>query len=72
MELGINFDNCGSLHAPVPGLPIYLGIDVEFGQEGLEITLVIGGKKASLEVIIEGQLLVYISFSWWLSASSTS
>ena len=72
MELGINFNNCGSLHAPVPGLPIYLDIDVEFGQEGLDITLVIGGQKASLEVLSEGQLLVSISFSWWLSASSTS
>ena len=51
MNLGMHFDNCGSLCAPVPGLLVSLGIYVELGQEVLDITLVIDGHKASLEVI---------------------
>ena len=67
----MNFDNCGSLCAHVLGLLVNLVIDVDLGEEGLDITLVLDGHKASLEVIIEGHLLVDVSLAWWLSASST-
>ena len=60
MALGMNFRNCVSLLAPVPGLLVYLGIDVKLGQEGLDIILVIDVQKASLEVLSEGQILVAI------------
>ena len=65
----MHFDNCGSLLAPVPGLLFYLGIDVELGQEGSDITLVIDGQKTRLELLSESQLLVAVSLAWWLSAS---
>ena len=51
VSLGMHFDNCGSLRAPVPGLLVSLGIDVEFEKEVLDITLVIGGHKSRLEVL---------------------
>ena len=57
LALGMHFDNCGSLRAPVLGLLIYLGIDVELGQRGLDKILVRDGHKSSLEVLSEGQLL---------------
>ena len=41
MESGMNFDNCGSLSAPVLGLIVSLGINVELLQESLDITLVL-------------------------------
>ena len=66
------FDNIGSLCAPVPGLLVSLDIYAEFGQEGLDIILVLGGQKASLELISEGQLIVDVSLSWLISPSSTS
>ena len=59
----MKFDNCGSLRAPVPVLLIYLGIDVELGQEGLDITLIHDGHKASLEGISKGQLIVDVSLA---------
>ena len=34
VALGMQFENCGSLCAPVPGILISLGIDVELKQEG--------------------------------------
>ena len=68
----MQFDNCGSLCASVMGLLVSTGIDVELVNTGLEITLVFDGHKASLEVLIEGQLLVAVSLGWWLSASSTA
>ena len=51
MELGMYFDSCGSLRDPVQRLLITLGIWVELGQEGLDITLVIDGNKARIEVL---------------------
>ena len=51
MALGIHFDNCGSLRAPGKVLLVHLGIYVELGQEGLDITLVIDGNKARIEVL---------------------
>ena len=35
VALGMHFENCGSLCAPVPGLLLPLGIDVELGQDEL-------------------------------------
>ena len=58
MDLVVHFGNYDSLRAPVTGLLVYLGIDVELGKEGLNITLVLNVQKASLEVLSEGQLLV--------------
>ena len=46
----MHFDNFVSPCAPVPVLLVYLGIDVELGQEGLYITLVLDGKKASRKI----------------------
>ena len=43
MALGMNFDSFGSLCAHVPGLLVSLGIDVELGQEGLDIALILDG-----------------------------
>ena len=60
MALGVHFENCGSLCALVLGLLVYLGIDVELVQEGLDLTLALGEIKNSLEVLIEGQLLVAV------------
>ena len=71
MTLYMHFDNSGSLCAPVPGLIVYLGIYIELGQEGLDITLVLHGKKARLEVLIEGKIIVAVSLYWWLSDSFT-
>ena len=39
VALGINFENFGSLRAPVPVLLFSLGIDVELGQDDLDITV---------------------------------
>ena len=41
------FDKCGSLWAPVPVIPLALGIYVELRQEGLETTLILHGNKAN-------------------------
>ena len=41
MALWENFDSFGSLCAPVPDLIIFMGIDVELGQEGLYIALIL-------------------------------
>ena len=49
--LEIQFDNCGSIHEPVPGLLVSQDIDVELGQEGLDTTLALDGHKSSLEVL---------------------
>ena len=43
MALGVHSDSFGSLCAPVPGLLVYLGIDVELGQEVLDIALILDG-----------------------------
>ena len=51
---------------------ISLGINVELGQETLEIALVLDGQKSSIEVLSEVQLLVDVSLTWWLSASSAA
>ena len=66
------FNNWGSLCAPVPVLLVSLGIDVELVQEDLYITLVLGGQKASLEVISEGHIIVTVYLTWWISDYSTS
>ena len=71
VALGVHFEKCGSLRAPVPGLLFSLGVYVELVQEGLDITLVLDVQKAILEVPNESQLLFAASLSWWISASST-
>ena len=70
MALGMHFGSFGSLCAPVLGLIVSLGIDVELGQEGLDKTLVLDVKKDILEVLSEGKLIVDVSFTWWFSDSS--
>ena len=72
MNLGVHFDNFGSLYASVPGLLISLGMYVELGKKILEITLVLDGQKASFEVLSGGQILVALYLAWFLSASSAS
>ena len=59
----MRFENFGCLRAPVPGLIVSLGIDIELVQEGLDISLILDFHKASLEVLSEGQLLVAVSQS---------
>ena len=54
VALGMKFDNCGSLSATVPGLLVSLGMYIELGQEGLDITLVLDGNNTSLEVLNNG------------------
>ena len=39
--LGVHYESFGSLCAPIPGLLISLGIDVELGQEGLDAVLIL-------------------------------
>ena len=72
VDLGMNFENGGSLRAPVPCLIVSLGIDVELGQEILGITLVLDGQNAILEVLSKVQLLVAVYLVWWLSDSSST
>ena len=72
MALGMHIENCGSLRAPVLGLLVSLGIDVELGQEGLYINLVLDVQKTRLELFSEGQLLVAVSITWWLSDTPSS
>ena len=72
MALGIHFDSFGGLCALVPGPIVSLGIDVELGQEGLEIALIFDVYKFSLEVLGEGQLLVAVSLTWWISDPSST
>ena len=45
---GLGGANCGSLHAPVPGLLVSLVIYVELKQEGLDITLVLDDPRVSI------------------------
>ena len=52
MAVGIHFGIFGSLCVPVPGLLVYLGIDVELVQEGLDISLILDIYKAILEVLV--------------------
>ena len=61
VALGMNFGNFGSLRAPILGLLVSLGIDVELGQEGLDIAFVLDEQKDVLEVLSEDQLLVAVS-----------
>ena len=43
MALGVQFDSFGSLCAPFPGLIVSWIIDVELGQEDLDIDLILDG-----------------------------
>ena len=61
MALGIHFDNCGSLCAPVPSLLSLLVIYVELGQEGLGVTLVLDDQKARIELLSGGKIIVAVS-----------
>ena len=61
MALGMHFENCGSLCAPVPGLIVYLVIYVELGQEGLGVTLVLDDQKARIELLSGGKIIVAVS-----------
>ena len=54
VALALHFDSCGIIYAPVLVLLVSLGIDVELGQEGLDIALVLDGQKSSREVLSEG------------------
>ena len=72
MSLEMHFENCGSLCAHLLGLIVSLYIYVELGKEGLDITLVLGGHNISIEVLIEGHLLVSVSLDWCISASYTA
>ena len=47
VDLGIHFENCGSIYEPVLGLILSLDIDGELGQEGLDITLVVDSQNTS-------------------------
>ena len=71
MALGTHFDNCASICEPVTRLIISLGSNVDMGQEGLDITLVLDGKNTSLQVLSAGQILVAVYLYWWINASST-
>ena len=53
VALGINFDNCGTLCAPVPVLIVSLGIGVELVQEGVDTTLKLDNQEYRLEVLSE-------------------
>ena len=46
------------------GLLVSLGIYVALRQEVLGIALFIDGYKAIIEVLSEGQLLLYVSLAW--------
>ena len=72
LAMGMYFGNCGSLCDPFPGIIVYVGIYVELGQKGLDITLNLYGHKTSLEVLSKGNLLVYVSLTWCLRASYTA
>ena len=72
MTLGMHFDRFCGIYAPVPGLIVSLGIDVELTQEIPDTDLILDGYKARLEVRSEGQLLVDVSLSWWISAPSAT
>ena len=56
--MGMNLECFGSIHAPVPGLITSLVILVELGHEGLNITVVLDGLEASVEVLSQVQLLI--------------
>ena len=43
MALGMHFDSFGSLCAPVLGIIVSLGIDIELGKGGLDTALIIDG-----------------------------
>ena len=72
VTLGMHFDSFGSLYDPVLGLIVYLGIDFELVQEGLEIALDLDDYKAIIALLGEGQLFVAVSLAWWFSAFSTA
>ena len=72
MDLGIYFDNGGSIRAPVPDLLVSMGIDVESGQEGLDITFVLDVQKSSIEVLSKGYIIFVASLNWCLSDSSNA
>ena len=61
VTLGMYFSNYGSIHNPVPGLIISMGIYVELVQECLYISLVIYIQKAIIKVLSEVQILVNVS-----------
>ena len=71
MAVGIYFDSCGRIRAPVPGLLFSLSNQVDLVQEGFDIILVLDGHKVRLEVLSHGWLLVAISPAWKLSGYST-
>ena len=48
MAMGMHFDSCGSLPAPIPGLFVSLGILVELVQGGLDNILSISPALKSL------------------------
>ena len=47
----MRFDGFGCIFAPLPGLLIYLGIDVELVQEGMHADLVISGHDSGFKII---------------------
>ena len=47
------FERFGCICYPVPGLLIYLGINVELGQEGFHVALILDGHDASFKILVE-------------------
>ena len=48
---GTQFDRLGRLCDPVPGLLVYLGINVELRQKGLHVVFVLYGHEASFKIL---------------------
>ena len=71
VALDMQFENCGSLHAPVPGLLFSMIVGVELVQEELDITF-LDGQKSSLEFLSEVHLIVAVSLSWWIISYSAA
>ena len=63
VDLGMNFDNCGSIRAPFHRVLVSVGIEVELGKGGLHISLLRDGHNVRIEFLSEGQLLVSISLT---------
>ena len=72
MALCVYFDSFGSYCYPIIGLIVSLGIAVELGKDGLDISFILDYYKASLEFLGEGHIIVSVSFGWCLIDSSSA
>ena len=59
----MHFDKLGHLCAPLSGLLVSLGIDVELGQEGLHIVCIRDGYAAGFKILVEIYLPL-VSLTW--------